>query len=310
MQGATGPLPQTAATGIANGLRNSIASARLAELEQAYAAAVRAKRRALAVFFGVVAVLVLVTGWVGEVNPGMLWNNAWRLPAYVARTVPDLHWVTLGADLAEWYWGLARWLRLLWETLLIAYAGTVLGTIGAFVLCFLASANLMPSRTLVFATRRYMELCRTVPEMVFALIFVIAFGLGPLPGVLAIVIHTVGALGKLFSEVVENIDMKPVDGVTATGANRTEVIRHAVVPQVLPNFASYTLLRFEINVRSAAIMGFVGAGGIGQELLEAVRKFYYTDVSAIILLIMATVMLIDIATERLRHALSDVSAVS
>lgn len=274
----------------------------------AYRQAVAAKRRALGLFLACVLGLVLVTAWVGEVNLHTLWTNAWRLPAYVARTVPDLGWANLRVDLAEWYWGLGRWLRLLWETLLIAYVGTLFGALGAFGLCFLASANLVPARALVFATRRLLEICRTVPELVFALIFVIAFGLGPLPGVLAIVIHTIGALGKLFAEVVENIDMRPVEGVGATGANRAEVVRYAVVPQVLPNFASYTLLRFEVNVRSAAIMGFVGAGGIGQELIEAVRKFYYTDVSAIILLIVLSVMLIDLATERLRHALFDVEA--
>ncbi len=143
-----------------------------------------------------------------------------------------------------------------------------------------------------------------MPEIVFALIFVVAFGLGPMPGVLAIMIHTAGALGKLFSEVVENIDMKPVEGIIASGGSRWQAIRYGVVPQVLPNFASYALLRFEINVRGASVMGFVGAGGIGQDLIEAIRKFYYSDVSAILLLIIATVMVIDILTERLRHGSS------
>ena len=129
----------------------------------------------------------------------------------------------------------------------------------------------------------------------FALLFVVAFGLGPMPGVLALAIHTMGALGKLFAEVVENIDMKPVEGATATGANLVSTIRFAVLPQVISNFASYALLRFEINVRGAAVMGFVGAGGIGQDLMEAIRKFYYSDVSAILLLIIVTVMVIDLA---------------
>ena len=126
-------------------------------------------------------------------------------------------------------------------------------------------------------------------------------GLGPLPGVLALAIHTMGALGKLFSEVVENIDMKPVEGVTATGASWVQTVRFAVLPQVLSNFVSYGLLRFEINVRGAAVMGFVGAGGIGQDLLEAIRKFYYSDVSAILVLIIVTVAVIDLLTERIRH---------
>jgi phosphonate transport system permease protein len=122
-------------------------------------------------------------------------------------------------------------------------------------------------------------------------------------GVLALAIHTTGALGKLFSEVVENIDMKPVESLTAAGAGRIETLRFAVLPQVLSNFVSYGLLRFEINVRGAGVMGFVGAGGIGQELLVAIRNFYYADVSAILVLIILTVMAIDLGTERLRHHL-------
>ena len=286
-----------------------LSTQRLGVLQAAYRDAVRARRRSWGVFAAVLVTLVLVTTWVGEVNLATLAANAWRLPDFVGRTLPVLTWANLGADLAEWFWGTSRWLRLLWETLLIAYAGTVFGAAGAFLLCFLAAANLMPSRALVFGARRVMEICRTVPELVFALTFVIAFGLGPLPGVLALVIHTMGALGKLFAEVVENIDMGPVEGLKSTGASLTQVIRHGVVPQVLPHFTGYTLLRFEVNVRGAAIMGFVGAGGIGQELLEAVRKFYYTDISAIILLIAATVMLIDMASERLRHRLFDLQVI-
>jgi phosphonate transport system permease protein len=240
----------------------------------------------------------------GEVDAGTFWQNLWRFPNYFINTIPKLSLATFWADLAEWFWGWKRWLRLLGETLTIAYLGTVFGAAGAFVLCFLASANLVASSTIVFTVRRLLEFCRTVPEIVFALIFVVAFGLGPLPGLIAIAIHTLGALGKLFAEVVENIDMRPVDGAAATGASWMQGVRFAVVPQVLPGLASNALLRFEYNVRGATVMGFVGAGGIGQDLIEAIRKFYYTDVSAILLLIIATVMLIDLVTERFRHWLT------
>jgi len=138
---------------------------------------------------------------------------------------------------------------------------------------------------------------------VFALIFVIAFGLGPMAGVLAIAIHSTGALGKLFSEIVENADMKPVEGVRSTGASWVSCMRFAVLPQVAAGCASYALLRFEINVREASVMGFVGAGGVGQELVVAVRKFYYSDVSAILLLIVLTVFVIDIGTGWMRGRL-------
>lgn len=268
-----------------------------------YAAAMAAKRRQTLIGAAVLALLIWLAAIGSEVDLEKFAANAWRFPKYILETVPVLRWQSLGADFAEWYWGWKGWLKLLWQTILIAYVGTLLGAVGGFLLCFVAAANLGSNGWLRFATRRYLEFCRTVPEIVFALIFVIAFGLGPLPGVLAIAIHTTGAMGKLFSEVVENIDMKPVDGLVATGAGWWQVIRFAVVPQVLSNFASYALLRFEINVRGASIMGFVGAGGIGQDLIEAIRKFYFTDISAILLLIIATVMLIDYGTERLRHAL-------
>jgi phosphonate transport system permease protein len=131
---------------------------------------------------------------------------------------------------------------------------------------------------------------------VFALIFVIAFGLGPMAGVLALTVHSIGALGKQYAEMVENIDMKPVEGLRSTGASWIAAMRFAVLPQVAAGFASYTLLRFEINVRSASVMGFVGAGGIGVELITAIRKFYYSDVSAILLMLILTVFVIDIGT--------------
>jgi phosphonate transport system permease protein len=177
------------------------------------------------------------------------------------------------------------------------------GALLAFVLNFLAADNTSPLSWLRFLTRRLLEFARTVPGIVFALIFVIAFGLGPMAGVLAIALHSTGALGKLFAEVVENADMKPVEGVRATGANWISCMRFAVLPQVMAGYASYALLRFEINVREASVMGFVGAGGIGQELVVAIRKFYYSDVSAILVMIIVTVFCIDIGTGWLRRRL-------
>lgn len=270
---------------------------------ETYRQAASAKRRQAIVGIVVFIACVLLSARGAEVDLAKFFENIGRFPKYIYETLPTLRLSTLSSDLAEWYWGLKGWLKLLWQTILIAYVGTILGAAGAFLFCFAAAANLGRAPWLRFAVRRFLEFCRTVPEIVFALIFVIAFGLGPLPGVLAIAIHTMGALGKLFSEVVENIDLKPVDGVTASGGSWWQIVRFAVVPQVLSNFASYALLRFEINVRGASIMGFVGAGGIGQDLIEAIRKFYFTDVSAILLLIIVTVMLIDYGTERLRHAL-------
>jgi phosphonate transport system permease protein len=275
----------------------------LAPRLKAYEDAQAARRRATWLGAVILGICIFLAAGMAEVDLGKFFDNIGQFTSYIGRIFYLENGRFVLTDPGEWFWGWKKWLIHIGDTLLIAYLGTLLGAIGAFVVCFAASGNLARHAASRFVARRILEFCRTVPELVFALIFVVAFGLGPMPGVLAIAIHTFGALGKLFSEVVENIDMKTVDGAISTGASRWQVIRYAVVPQVLSNFASYSLLRFEINVRGASVMGFVGAGGIGQELLEAVRKFYYSDVSAILLLIIATVMLIDLGTERIRHGL-------
>ena len=268
----------------------------LAVLNEAYRTAVARKRLrmtlATAVFFAVLIIAALGA----EVNPATFVSKIGNFASYFDRIATLEGGARVWSDIGEWFWGWKKWLALLGETILISYVGTLAGAILAFALNFLAAENTSPARWLQFSVRRLMEFCRTVPDIVFALIFVIAFGLGPMAGVLAIMIHSVGALGKLYSEIVENIDMKPVEGVRSTGASWVSCMRFAVLPQVAAGFASYTLLRFEINVRGASVMGFVGAGGIGQELVVAVRKFYYSDVSAILLMIIVTVFVIDIGT--------------
>ncbi|MFM9942670.1 MAG: phosphonate ABC transporter, permease protein PhnE [Hyphomicrobiaceae bacterium] len=275
----------------------------LEPLARAYADARAKKRRLVLLGACLLALCIAVSVVTAEVDVGKFWQNIGRFTSYLGRLAYLESGQPVWTDIAEWYWGFKNWLIKIGETLLIAYLGTMLGCIGAFVCCFLSARNLVQNSIVLFMTRRFLEFCRTVPELVFALTFVVAFGLGPLPGVLALAIHTLGALGKQFSEVVENIDMKPFEGVSATGATWTQAVRFAALPQVLSNFASYGLMRFEINVRGAAIMGFVGAGGIGQDLLEAIRKFYYSDVSAILLMIIVTVSIIDLATDRIRQQL-------
>jgi len=263
------------------------------------------RTRHLATAFGVAvfAALVVASAIVGNFNPAALIEGAPKLGEYVQRTLPTLRWSSLGADLAYWFYGLPKWLDLLLETVLMAYLATLLGSFGALLLCFYGSSNLAPNSWSYHLARRLAEFFRTIPDLVFALIFVFAFGLGPLPGVLAIALHSLGANGKLFAEANENIDMGPVEGLRASGANWVQTMRFAVLPQVLPNYASYVLWRFEINVRTAAVMGFVGAGGIGMELITAVRSLYYEDISAILILIVLTVTLIDIGCGKLRHSL-------
>jgi phosphonate transport system permease protein len=277
--------------------------AQLRPLLAAYDASVRTRRLHTLVVLACIVAAMALASVSAEVSPARLIENIGRFPSYIIRLFQLESGRPAWTDLAEWFWGLPRWLRLLGETLLMAYVGTLLGAVGAFGLSFLAAANVGPSRWLRFAVRRVCELCRTVPLLVFALLFVIAFGLGPMAGVLAVIIHTLGALVKQFAEVVENVDMKPVEGVSSTGAPWHVAMRYGALPQVMSNFVSYTLLRFEINVRESAVMGFVGAGGIGQDLIEAIRKFYYSDVSAILLLILVTVAIIDTLTSKVRHQL-------
>jgi phosphonate transport system permease protein len=275
----------------------------LAALNQTYRKAVARKRLrgtvAAAVFFA--AMLIAAIG--AEVNLKTFFTYFGNFVSYFDRILTLEDGSRVWTNVAEWYWGWQKWLSLLGETLLISYVGTLAGAILAFVLNFAAAENTSPAPWLRFIVRRGLEFCRTVPDIVFALIFVIAFGLGPMAGVLAIAIHCVGALGKQYSEMVENIDMKPVEGIRATGGSWAECMRFAVLPQVAAGFAGYTLLRFEINVRGASVMGFVGAGGIGQELIVAIRKFYYSDVSAILLMIVVTVFVIDVGTGWVRGRL-------
>ncbi len=282
---------------------STLPSQQLAALNEVYRKAVARKRLRFALAAVVFAAVLGAAGIGAEVNLRTLFTYFGNFVSYFDRIFTLDDGQRVWTNFPEWFWGWKKWLKLLGETLLISYVGTLVGMVFAFGLNFLAAENTSPAPWLRFAVRRLLEFARTVPAIVFALIFVIAFGLGPIPGVLAIAVHSSGALGKLFSEVVENADMKPVEGIRSTGASWLSCMRFAVLPQVIAGFVSYTLLRFEMNVREASVMGFVGAGGIGQELVVAIRKFYYSDVSAILLTIILTVFLIDIGTGWLRARL-------
>ncbi len=272
-------------------------------LKDAYRRAARGRRLRLLAFLAVAAVLIGLSAIQAEVDPKTLFAKIGGFTSYFDRLATLDDGKRVWTEPAEWFWAFKRNARLIGETILMAYVGTLTGFVFAFAFNFLASPNLTQRAWVVFLARRGLEFCRTVPDIVFALIFVVAFGFGPLPGVLAIAIHSAGALGKQFFETTENIDMKPVEGLRAVGASYLQTVRFAALPQVLASFATFTLLRFETNVRGATVLGFVGAGGIGQDLMEAIRKFYYSDVSAILVMIIAVVMAIDIGTQQLRRAL-------
>lgn len=279
----------------------SAADSAVQRIEAAWTEQARARRWRTAALCVAFMAALAVSAEVGEVRPGRFIDGIGGLFNYLDRTMPVATGDGIIADAREWYWGFWKWLRLIGDTIVVGFLATVLGTMGGFLLALAAARNLGVGRIGWFLSRRMLEIARSVPELVYALMFVFAFGIGPLPGVLAIAVHTAGALGKLFAEAIENIDEGPCEGLRAGGAGWWQVIRFAVTPQVLPNLLSYALLRFEINVRGAAIIGFVGAGGIGQELYLVIRQFIYPDISAIVLMLIATIMVIDLLSERLRH---------
>jgi len=186
------------------------------------------------------------------------------------------------------------------ETLNIALVSTILGFIFGFLLCFLAASNLTTQRWLRFFVRRFMEILRAFPEIVIAGFFLAILSLGAIPAIIAVTIHTIGALGKLFFEVVENADMKADEGLRAAGGNWLERVWFAIVPQVMPNFLSYGLLRLEINVRASTIIGAVGGGGIGEELRLSISRGHEAKTLAIVLLLLLTIIAVDQVSAWLR----------
>ena len=275
--------------------------------EAAYQAARGQRRNATLLGAALLLGCLLASAWVSEVHPGTLLAGLPRIGEYIWRILPSLRWDALLAgpgtegSLAFWMYRLDSWAWLLFETANMAALATLFGFATALLLAFPAARNLSGGGVAYQLARRSCEALRTVPEIVFALIFVWAFGVGALAGILAITLHTAGALGKLFAEAFENADMRTWEGLRASGASWPQACRFAVLPQALPNVLSYGLLRFETNVRSASVIGFVGAGGIGEELYKVISFNYYEEVSAIILLVILAVASIDLVSERLRH---------
>jgi phosphonate transport system permease protein len=184
----------------------------------------------------------------------------------------------------------------------IALWGTALAVAASIPVSILISSNVCP-QWIVQPIRRLMDACRAINEIVFALMFVGAVGLGPFAGVMALFVHNLGVISKLFSETVEAIDPRPVEGIRSTGAGRVEEVIFGIIPQVLPLWSSLTRYRLETNVRAAATLGIVGAGGIGQTLYESIRAFQYAETAAQVVIIVVTVVIIDVVSARLRRSL-------
>lgn len=201
---------------------------------------------------------------------------------------------------------LAHFMPALIETLNIAAASTLIGAVLGTFLSLLATRGMAPWPALIPLFRRISDICRAIPEIVIALVLIFVLGGGPVPAMIAIAIHTAGALGKLFSEVNENASLKPVEGLQSVGASWAQRMYLGVIPQVGPNYVSYALLRFEINIRASAILGFVGAGGIGYELRNSMSwgQGRYDEAAAIFVLLFVTIVLVDQLSGVLRNRLT------
>lgn len=238
-----------------------------------------------------VAIAVLIyAGQKSELSFVELAEGSGNMAEYISRYFPP--------DFTDWRFYLSDIL----ETIGMGVWGTLMAAVIAVPLAIMAAENVAPV-WLVFIIRRFMDAMRAINEVVFALIFVVAVGLGPFAGVLALFVHTAGTLGKLFSEAIEAIDPGPVEGIRATGASKLQEIIFGVIPQVIPLWTSFTLYRFEANVRSASVLGIVGAGGIGVSLYQSFRAFKYGKVSAILIILIVAVALIDTVSAKIRQRL-------
>jgi phosphonate transport system permease protein len=232
---------------------------------------------------------LLAASWKGaDMRPADLFRDAGNMVQYASGFFPP--------NFREW----KVYLHEMLVTLQIAVWGTALAIVCAVPFGLLCAENVAPA-WIHQPVRRLMDACRAINEMVFAMLFVVAVGLGPFAGVLALWIHTTGILAKLFAEAVEAIDPQPVEGIRATGASKLEELAYGVIPQVVPLWISYSLYRFESNVRSASVVGMVGAGGIGVVLWEIIRGFYYAETCAVMLIIIVTVTLVDLLSAQIRR---------
>ena len=236
-------------------------------------------------------VVLLMASWKGaDIRPAELWRDSGNMAQFAAEFFPP--------KFHDWRLYLDEML----VTLEIALWGTALAVVSAIPMALLASSNLVPW-WVYQPVRRMMDACRAINEMVFAMLFVVAVGLGPFAGVLALWVHTTGILAKLFSEAVEAIDPHPVEGIRSTGATSLHEIIYGVLPQVMPLWVSFTLYRFESNVRSASVVGMVGAGGIGMVLWDIMRGFQYGETCAVMIIIIITVTVLDLLSANIRKLL-------
>ena len=249
-------------------------------------------------------VVLMVSGFnvADDRNAGGFWDGLHQIGDYPAEVLAEA-WEKR-ADLPAL---IVKFFPALVETINIAAVSTLIGAAAGLILSLLSTRGLARWPRLIPAFRRSMDIMRAVPEIVIALVLIFVLGGGPVPAMIAIAIHTAGALGKMFSEVAENADLKPVEGLASTGANWSQRMWLGVLPQVAPNYLSYALLRFEINIRASAILGFVGAGGLGYELRNAMAwgPGRFDEAAAIFILLFGTIVFFDQISSRYRNRLTE-----
>lgn len=282
-------------------MANVTLGAPVGDIKAAYMAMVQRKR----IYSGIVLIVFLAMLAAGfdladSRNAGGFWSGLSRVFDFPAELVKEA--IEKAPALPG---NLARYFPALLETINIAAVSTLLGAMLAILLSLLSTRGLARWPRLIGVFRRMMDVMRALPEVVIALVLIFVLGGGPVPAMIAITFHTAGALGKLFSEVNENAHLKPVEGLTSVGASWLQRMWLGVMPQVAPNYLSYALLRFEINVRASAILGFVGAGGIGSELRIAISwgTGRYDAAAAIFILLFLTIVVIDQTSSHFRNKL-------
>ena len=239
-----------------------------------------------------VTLIILVSGYyTGLFNAQRLGQGLPALGQLMVNMVPP----SFGA------W--ADWILPLIDTIAMSIAGTAMAVLFSVPLSFAAARNTTPNWGVYHASRNLLNLLRTVPELIMGIIFVAAVGFGPLAGVLAVGLHSIGMVGKFFAETIEHADPAPIEATRATGAGSTQIICHGILPQVLPQFLDVSVYRWEYNFRASTVMGLVGAGGIGFELIGSLRIMDYQEVFAILLVILATVIIVDGIGSTLRRRL-------
>jgi phosphonate transport system permease protein len=241
--------------------------------------------------FVILVIAAIILFWSGRDTDISTTKFVQGIPAiidYISRMIPP-----------DWEYSKVIW-RPTIETVEIAIWGTLLSFVLAIPLGFLAARNIAPHRIIYDSARLILNALRGVSELVFALIFVSAVGLGPFPGVLALALHNAGMLGKFYAEAIEAVDTGPVEAVTATGSRWSQTIVYSIIPQTIPHFITYSLYRFEVSIRAATVLGLVGAGGIGFHLISSIRLFDYQTTSMVLLAIVILVVITDYTGARIR----------